>query len=410
MPLQSGPSKEVVQANIEKLIREGYEPKQAAAIAYSKAGGDSDSARVVDLNGWPEIKDNPISKVGVFPYYGSQISPELNPTTIYYVYRPAEELAAPECIDSFKLLPFTDEHAMLGAEADGLMPAERKGVHGVIGEDVYFEDGYLKGNIKIFSEKLEHLIDVTGKKEISAGYRCLYDIQSGVYNGVHYDAIQRSIRGNHVALVSEGRCGPDVAVLDSFKFTLDGGLMEYEKKEGETKDEGVTLEALAKKVEDLAGIVAGLKNSAGDESGSSMLVEKTPAVDESESEKEDDEKKDDKKEDSEGMDAQIKQLKATVDGLVKNGTKVLMSEISKRDALASQLSQHIGTFDHAEKTLSEVAAYGVKKLGLQCAEDEALPTLKGYLAAKKAASVHVVDSSNNTVASNDQIDNYIKGA
>ena len=38
MPLKKGKSKEDVQKNIEKLIEEGYDPKQAAAIAYDKAG------------------------------------------------------------------------------------------------------------------------------------------------------------------------------------------------------------------------------------------------------------------------------------------------------------------------------------------------------------------------------------
>ncbi len=37
MPLKSGSSKTVIQANIQQLIREGYPPKQAAAIAYDHA-------------------------------------------------------------------------------------------------------------------------------------------------------------------------------------------------------------------------------------------------------------------------------------------------------------------------------------------------------------------------------------
>jgi hypothetical protein len=38
MPLRRGSSKKTIQANIETLISEGYDPKQAAAIAYDKAG------------------------------------------------------------------------------------------------------------------------------------------------------------------------------------------------------------------------------------------------------------------------------------------------------------------------------------------------------------------------------------
>ena len=37
MPLLKGSSKKVIQANIAKLIKEGYDVKQATAIAYSEA-------------------------------------------------------------------------------------------------------------------------------------------------------------------------------------------------------------------------------------------------------------------------------------------------------------------------------------------------------------------------------------
>jgi hypothetical protein len=41
MPLESGSSKEVIGHNIATEIRHGKDPKQAAAIAYSKARGDA---------------------------------------------------------------------------------------------------------------------------------------------------------------------------------------------------------------------------------------------------------------------------------------------------------------------------------------------------------------------------------
>lgn len=37
MPLSTGKSAKVISSNISKLSKEGYKPKQAAAIAYSKA-------------------------------------------------------------------------------------------------------------------------------------------------------------------------------------------------------------------------------------------------------------------------------------------------------------------------------------------------------------------------------------
>lgn len=426
MPLAKGSSEKVISKNIAELINSGYPQKQAAAIAFSQSRKSKDgkdrvipenyvdsevvSQRVPDLNGWLEVKGNPLSKVGVFPYTGAQIDPDgkfgLLPDKIYNVYRPEEELNSEDTINSFKLVPWTDEHAMLGRYADGLTPAEKKGIEGVVGEEVYFEDGYLKGNIKTFSEKLKNLID-SGKKELSIGYRCRYDMQSGVFNGQRYDAIQREIRGNHLALVEEGRSGHDVAVLDHFVITLDAGGFKMADMTG--SGEGITLESLHKMVMELKDCMANMMGDKAQDVEPQDFVKRVEIVDGEETDKpgeqeEDDDKEvakkefeekkteeqsegDDDEDNDEGysMDAQVKQLKSDFDTFKKNGIKSLMLEISKRDALANKLSKHIGVFDHADKTLHEVAEYGVKKLKLQCKNGHEEDTLSGYFSAYKPA-------------------------
>ena len=113
-----------------------------------------------------------------------------------------------------------------------------------------FDGNILYATVRIFSETLKSLIE-RGKKQLSAGYRCRYEKSSGFFNNLAYDYIQRDIRGNHIALVSEGRSGSDIAVLDSMAFDhFDLALDKTEteeskwlmkkkpKSEGETKDEG----------------------------------------------------------------------------------------------------------------------------------------------------------------------------
>ncbi|STZ15545.1 Uncharacterized protein conserved in bacteria [Morganella morganii] len=83
--------------------------------------------RTYDNNGWLEVKDNPISKAGVFDYLGAEIgAPE--PDRIYKVFRPPEELGSEETIKSFRLTPFIVDHEMLGKNAT---PAEKKGIQGL---------------------------------------------------------------------------------------------------------------------------------------------------------------------------------------------------------------------------------------------------------------------------------------
>jgi uncharacterized protein len=48
--------------------------------------------------------------------------------------------------------------------------------------------------------------------EVSCGYTCELELKAGEYNGERYDAIQRDIEYNHVALVKRGRAGREVSL------------------------------------------------------------------------------------------------------------------------------------------------------------------------------------------------------
>ena len=378
-PLHPGCA-EAVEAALQML-----QAQQQAAASTAM----DESARQLDTNGWAEIKGNPISKVGVYPYSGAQLVGAPDPSRVYQVLRPPEELGDPECIASFRLLPWIDNHKMLGSEDLDLMPAEKKGVQGVIGEDVYFEAPYLRGNLKVFSQTLAGLIEA-GKRELSAGYRCVYDWTPGIWEGQPYDCVQRKIRGNHLALVMSGRMGPDVAVLDAAE-PLDQVSLTTDAKEPQMADEtnkgeggsgAMTLEAaleacqafmpVMKMLQDLA---AGKADAEPAKPAADAHEPAKPAADAHEPAKKDEgdmppaEKSGDHdKPKAPAMDA------AEV-------FKAVMGQVTRRDALAKQLSAHIGTFDHSEMTEAEVAVYGVKKLGLSVPQGQEAAALAGYLKA-----------------------------
>ena len=400
----------------------------------------AESARQEDLNGYITVENNPISRSGVFQYLGSSIgAPE--PNKIYNVYRPAEEFT-PETIDSFKLIPIVDDHTMLGPREEGLTPAELKGVHGTTGENIEFKDGILYAPIKVFSETLAKLIE-SGKTALSLGYRCAYQKASGIFDGQMYDYIQRNLRGNHLALVDAARC--DVAVLDNhmafdhFDLALDNSkettMAEETKKEAledrlkkaedwisgrmakdaeeekmkeekkKAEDEAMEKEKMAKDAEEKEKME---KEAADKKARDEMSEEEKKKADEKKAEDEETEKK-------ASMDAaelkrvsaELKAVNAAMDSFKKTAHKSLLNEVSRRDDLARQLSQHIGTFDHADKTLDEVTRYGIDKLGLACPAGHEETALNAFFAAKKPSSVgFALDSSKQKRSG--EIDAYIK--
>lgn len=397
MPLKKGSSKEVIEENIKELIAAGHSPEQAAAIAYKEAGAAMDeSARKFDDFGWMTIEDNPISKVGVFPYLGSQIGAD-DKSKIYMVLRPQEELNDPETIESFKLTPFINEHPenLLG-NIGSLVKTDNKRVEGVIGEKVYFEFPYLRANLRVYSAQTLDSIEI-GKEQVSAGYSCKWSKESGVFDGQAYEYVQRRIRGNHSALVVEGRSGPDVSVMDSMTFKL------------ESKEQQMELEELAKALAALAATVDQMKG-AMDEAEAEKKAAKDEdekkakedadkkAMDDAEAEKkaaeEEAERKKKEEEDgkkSEAMDAALKQVKELTAKITALEAKpaamdsaAIMVEISKKNDLASRASHFIGSFAHDSMTLKQTAEYIADQLKLP--KDNAEIRVESYLAGRPSPS------------------------
>jgi len=376
------------------------------------------SMRQEDQNGYVTVRDNPIIRAGVFPYRGSQL-PDGNPDIIYNVLRPLEELTKTETLESLKGLPIIDEHEMLG-ENYARGPEER-GVHGATLENIAVSGNDILAPLRIFSKTLKSLID-SGKKGLSLGYRCRFEKSVGEFNGMLYNYIQRDIRGNHLALVSQGRNG--TVVLDSSDVfdEFDINMKEFSQMADETK---ATTETESKETDGekavltLAEVHAFMKehapmwqelqalmNSETSEEENAALDGDTKettgdqkAEDEPDSEKKD-MKKDDKAEDKKiAMDAAVSEAVAKEMGkFQKNALKSLRSDISARDSLAKRLEPHVGTFAHDAMDSAEVAAYGAQKLGLSVGAGEAVVAVNAYLSAAekfKSGPTFAMDSTLN---------------
>ncbi|WP_272687912.1 DUF2213 domain-containing protein [Providencia sp. PROV035] len=405
--------------------------------------------RTYDNNGWLEVTDNPISKVGVFDYLGAEIGAPV-PDKIYRVLRPPEELASEATINSFKLTPFIIEHEMLGKHAT---PAEKKGIQGVIGENVYFDPPYLRANIKIFSDVALSNID-SGKIDLSPGYRSKYEFTSGIYEGQQYDAIQHHLRGNHLALVDEGRTGPDVAVQDHLVITIDTKelirMNEEENKEKQTADEGAfTAEQVTALKSIIAEVIAQTKSSTDEEpeeekkstdadpeeeqkaeeavaaaevaaeeatTGTPEAVEAAEVAIETAVEAIEEAKEHLDQATTDSLNRRLKRLKngiGTMDEIASlkrkikrleaskstMDTGVLLKQIGERDSLAHKLTPFLGVFDHAAMTKQQVAEYGVDKLGIQCGKGNEAIALDAWMQGR------VPDSQKATVTMDSAVSN-----
>ncbi len=407
------------------------------------------SKRQTDVNGYLLVRDNPITKVGVFPYLGREIgAPDAD--RIYQVYRPQEELEKPETIASANLVPWIDEHEFLGVEGT---PAEKKGVQGTTGESARFEYPYLRNSIRAYSDFMKNLID-RGKVELSPSYRCRYEFSEGVFDGQRYDAIQRDIRFNHLASVEEGRTGPDVAVQDCLTITYDsaefikmeltpeilqqiralieqvlaeqtaaaGSDDDLEKKPGSdaetppapgavTTEEKDAVEQTAAAAEQATGAVESAE--AAIQEVQAALEEVQAAAEEVKTAPTADSRKAldaalaklgavKNKIAARAADAQVMGMIGTLQTQVKaNDANAVIKQIAERDALVKRLTPFIGAFDSALLVSADhVAQYAVKKLGLKAQDGAELAVLQGYLQAAKSDADKIVSDAKTVRAEN----------
>lgn len=94
----------------------------------------------------------------------------------------------------------------------------------------------------------------------------------------------------------------------------------------------------------------------------------------------DEDEKKDKEAMDKAMDAAItKKVSEQIESFKKTALKQITRDAVQRDELAGQLSNFVGTFDHSEMSREEVAAYGVKQLGIKCDAGQEFAALSGFL-------------------------------
>lgn len=431
----------------------------------------SPSSRRLDDNGFLHVSACPITSFGVFDY--ARVEAELpgDPNEIVKVLRAKEVISSAEFIASCQNLPIVNNHTYIEGvtvdaepgEEDGMDP-DKKGVNGAM-TNVRFdeESGWVVADLVFYSRTMIRLILSNKKVELSLGYTCKFVPLEGQAEA----AEQTDMSGNHLALVDRARV-PGARVLDSAfpDASLEGNEMPKPVVVKKKTMDADALSALREAL--LPALTAFLEGQGGGEPAADPAAD--PAVDpvadptvelspEEQAAKKaaeeaaaaeaavDPEPTGDEGEEAGAVSALIKQLIDVLNGgasdpavgdegnldtdPVKKPTgdedgeeqiaatpdkkgvtmDAMFAAVAKRDELYKRVSRVVGAFDCAAMSHAKVAKYGVKKLGIKCADGHEVTALDAYLlatdkAAETAAKPKIVGDS---MPSSSELDAYLAG-
>jgi len=171
------------------------------------------SNRTVDHNGFMTIENCILTSEAVDDYLGDEIPQYqalgLDPSQTYGVYRPLEEIEkAKDEWDNKQLLL---KHVRTTAD-----DTKKNLQVGVVGNDATVADGKLYNTVVIHDgDAIDNLDNI---RDLSIGYDYTPVLESGTFDGKPYQVKMTNIKGNHLALVDEGR--NEAAIVADAKSNL----------------------------------------------------------------------------------------------------------------------------------------------------------------------------------------------
>jgi|GEM_PF-4889325 len=153
-----------------------------------------------------------ITRSGIFPYRDQKTG------KIYQQLRSPEEVFKPDSIATLRTAPITSEHP---DEHQINTSNYKKYAKGALSDVITQNNDTLDTFITINDAQLIEDILSGKRQEISCGYHCQEMDQSGEYQGVKYDSIQKNIIYNHVAVVKRGRAGRNIRIKMDDGYHID---------------------------------------------------------------------------------------------------------------------------------------------------------------------------------------------
>lgn len=174
-------------------------------------------------------------RTGIQLYAGDEVGkPEMQ---VVKVYRPAESVFSDASLQSFTHAPVTNDHPAEQVTADNWKDL-------AIGEvsTAAKKDGEWVWLPLILKDAAAIKLVEDGKRELSAGYVCELDWTPGTTaDGQAFDASQKNIKINHLALVDRARAGSQARIGDGAKSW---GISPFTPDHNSEKDKIMTLKTV----------------------------------------------------------------------------------------------------------------------------------------------------------------------
>ena len=189
-------------------------PGKTTASTFTWVDFLPESKQSFDKDGFLLVRDVPIARIGVQIYGPGETPIAVGDGGIVRIQRDPEEVFHPDTITSVMGAPFVNDHPTDG-EGNRIDVTPDNWRHLAVGHvenprrgEGDFSD-FLMADVRIHDRDAIELIR-RGKRQVSCGYDADYE-ELGPGHGR-----QKNIRCNHLALVTQARCGPVCAIGDSF--------------------------------------------------------------------------------------------------------------------------------------------------------------------------------------------------
>lgn len=154
------------------------------------------------------VADARVARTGVQLYRGAEVGrPEMD---VVRIWRPEAEVFDAGVLQTFAYRPVTIGHPAGGVTADNW----REVAVGQTGGEVVRDGAFVRVPLVLMDKAAIAAVEA-GQRELSMGYAAEIEFADGsTPEGEPYDAIQRGLRMNHVAVVAKARGGSELRIGD----------------------------------------------------------------------------------------------------------------------------------------------------------------------------------------------------